>query len=106
MVKLNLNRLEEWLSPACRQAGAESSIMFCVYILKSLKDGGIYIGKTSNLSRRLSEHNGGHVSSTRSRRPLVLFEKIICGNEKEAFLLEKEFKKGYKREEIKKRFDL
>jgi putative endonuclease len=48
--------------------------MHFVYVLLSLKDGKFYIGFTSDLDRRLNEHNNGKVPSTKSRRPL----KLIC----------------------------
>lgn len=80
--------------------------MFYVYILKSLKDNKIYIGKTNNIKRRLDEHNNGQVSSTKSRRPFTILETINCETEEGALHLEKEFKKGYKREEIKRKFNL
>ena len=80
--------------------------MFYVYILKSLKDNGIYIGKTNNVARRIAEHNSGHTPSLKSRRPFILLESIECNNEEEAIRLEREYKKGYKREEIKRRFGL
>jgi len=97
-----------WLSPACRQAGVESDayIMFYVYILKSIKDDGIYIGKTNNLKRRIWEHNNGYVSSTKSRRPFILLESFRYRSESEALKMEKEHKKGYKREEIKRKYNL
>lgn len=80
--------------------------MFCVYILKSLKDGNFYIGKTNDLQRRLREHNGGFVSSTEARRPFVVLGSFDCLTEKDALRLEKEYKKGYKREELKKKYNL
>jgi putative endonuclease len=43
-----------------------------IYILKSLKDGGYYIGFTSNIEKRLQQHQSGKVRSTRHRRPLIL----------------------------------
>ena len=46
--------------------------MFYVYILKSRKDGKLYIGYTNNLKRRVSEHNEGMNVSTKPRRPLDL----------------------------------
>lgn len=78
--------------------------MFCVYILKSEKDGRRYIGKTNNLERRLKEHNSGQVSSTKSRRPFTVLKTIVCKTEIEATNLEREYKKGYKREELDKEF--
>ncbi|MFA6495028.1 MAG: GIY-YIG nuclease family protein [Candidatus Paceibacterota bacterium] len=80
--------------------------MFCVYVLKSEKDGGMYIGKTNDLKRRLAEHNSGQTQSTKSRRPFVLLEYVGCDTEKEARILEKEYKKGYKREEIRRKYGL
>ncbi len=80
--------------------------MWCVYILKSEKDQSLYIGKTNNLNRRISEHNSGHTQSLKSKIPLTLLESIKCSSEPEARLLEKEYKKGYKREELRKKYGL
>lgn len=80
--------------------------MFTVYILKSLKDKGLYVGRTNNFERRLAEHNRGSVSSTKSRRPLVLLKNIEVESELQSVMLEKEYKKGYMRELIKKEFGL
>ena len=46
--------------------------MFYIYVLQSKKDNKLYIGSTSNLSRRFKEHNEGKVKSTSYRRPLKL----------------------------------
>ena len=46
--------------------------MYYVYILKSKKDEKLYIGSTSDLRRRLSEHNIGSVASTKSRIPFTI----------------------------------
>ncbi|PIR46315.1 MAG: hypothetical protein COV07_04440 [Candidatus Vogelbacteria bacterium CG10_big_fil_rev_8_21_14_0_10_45_14] len=43
-----------------------------VYILYSLSDRKLYVGCTSNLTKRLSAHNLGLVVSTKHRRPLQL----------------------------------
>ncbi len=80
--------------------------MYFVYILKSQKDNGIYIGKTNDLYRRLAEHNSGNVSSTKSRRPFIVLEYTQCITEREALTLEKECKKGYHREEIRRKYNL
>ena len=47
-----------------------------VYSLLSLKDGGLYIGMTSDVSRRVDEHNRGYHRSTRVRAPFeVIYAK-------------------------------
>lgn len=46
--------------------------MFSMYVLKSKKDGKLYFGYTSDLKRRLKEHNSGKVPSTKFRAPLSL----------------------------------
>ena len=45
---------------------------FYLYILKSLKDGNFYTGMTSDLEKRLKQHNAGKTPSTKPRRPFVL----------------------------------
>ena len=45
---------------------------FCVYILLSQQDGNFYVGYTTDLPRRLTEHNEGRNTSTASRRPFTL----------------------------------
>ncbi|OQX71120.1 excinuclease ABC subunit C [Candidatus Parcubacteria bacterium 4484_255] len=49
--------------------------MFYVYILKSRKDGKLYIGYTNNLQKRFEEHNKGLVKSTKHRIP---FDLVYC----------------------------
>ncbi len=46
--------------------------MHYVYILKSLKDGKLYKGSTSNLTRRYERHTKGLVPATKHRLPLRL----------------------------------
>jgi len=46
--------------------------MYYVYVLKSQKDGNLYIGQTSNLKQRLEYHNSGRIRSTKRRTPLEL----------------------------------
>ena len=80
--------------------------MYYIYFLFSEKDKGIYIGRTNNIKRRFQEHQSGKVQSTKSRRPLKLLGYEICENEQESVRMENEWKKGHKREEIKRRFKL
>ena len=49
--------------------------MYWVYFLYSKKLGNVYVGCTSNLEKRLKEHRGGLVESTKNRRPLELIYK-------------------------------
>lgn len=46
--------------------------MFYVYLLRSERDGNLYIGYTNDLKRRLKEHNSGENRSTKSRIPFEL----------------------------------
>ena len=55
-----------------------------VYILKSKKDGDLYIGSTNDLRRRLEEHNSGKVRSTKSRIPFELVYYEAYKSEKDA----------------------
>ena len=58
--------------------------MYFVYILRSLRDGGYYIGQTENLGLRMEEHNKGRVKSTRNRIPLTLVRKEEFNTRSEA----------------------
>lgn len=46
--------------------------MYYLYVLKSVKNGKLYIGSTNNLRRRFKNHNTGKVQSTKSRMPFEL----------------------------------
>jgi putative endonuclease len=46
--------------------------VYYTYVLKSERDNRLYIGSTSNLSRRINEHNRGKVRSTKGRRPFSI----------------------------------
>lgn len=50
-----------------------------VYILRSRKDGSLYIGYTTDIKKRLSRHNSGKVISTKHKTPLevVYFERHV-----------------------------
>lgn len=58
--------------------------MFFVYILKSLKDKGYYIGQTGNMEERLGFHNRGLVKSTKRRAPFVIIKTEIFDTRGEA----------------------
>jgi putative endonuclease len=46
--------------------------MYYVYVLKSDRDGHLYIGYTKDLRKRFQDHQNGKVPSTKSRIPLEL----------------------------------
>ena len=46
--------------------------MHYFYVLYSLKDNRLYKGCTSDLPKRLLQHNAGRTPSTKHRRPLIL----------------------------------
>ncbi|HCY75965.1 MAG TPA: excinuclease ABC subunit C [Ignavibacteriales bacterium] len=66
--------------------------MFYVYILLSNKDNKRYIGMTSDIQRRIFEHNSGLVKSTRNRRPLDIVHYETFETKSEALLFEKKLK--------------
>jgi len=80
------------LAPPRRGEVNYENSMWTVYILRSEKDGKYYIGCTNNLKRRLSEHNAGYVSSTRSRNPLRLVHREEYKDQMSAFEREKKIK--------------
>ena len=66
--------------------------MIYVYILKSLKDDGYYIGITKNIDNRVKYHNQGKVGSTKRRKPFILIYKEKYKTYKEARIREREIK--------------
>ena len=67
--------------------------MWSVYILRSLKDKGFYIGCTNNLERRLLEHERGYNDSTKLRRPFELVYREDYVQRAVAYSREKQIKK-------------
>lgn len=58
--------------------------MFYVYVLQSLKDKKYYIGFSTDLRRRIKDHNSGGTKSTKSRRPFRLLYYEAHHSEKDA----------------------
>jgi len=77
--------------------------MFYTYVLKSKKDDNLYIGFSTNLKRRLVEHNKGLVEITKNRRPFELLYYEACLDEKKAIAREKILKTGFGRSYLKRR---
>ena len=67
--------------------------MYFVYILKSLKDNGYYIGQTHNLNDRIEKHNKRRIQSTKSRIPFTLVKKEVFASRTEARKRENYLKK-------------
>lgn len=65
---------------------------YIVYVLRSVKDGRRYIGMTTDLDRRLKEHNRGQTTSTRNGRPFVLVYYEECKDRQSSREREKYFK--------------
>jgi putative endonuclease len=72
-----------------------------VYVLKSLKNNTYYKGRTSDLNKRLNEHNKGKTISTKSGIPwiIVYFETLPTLDE--AIIREKYFKTAAGRRYLK-----
>jgi len=68
--------------------------MYFVYVLQSLKDNEFYTGFTTDLTRRVKEHNQGLQVSTRHRIPFELVYYEWSLNKTDAISREKYFKSG------------
>jgi len=68
--------------------------MFYVYVLQSEKDRDLYIGLTSDLDKRIEEHNSGLNESTKTRKPLRLIFYEALPTKQEAIIREKFYKSG------------
>ena len=76
--------------------------MWYVYIIKSEKNERLYTGVTSNLKRRIEEHNnkvGGSYTKKNGPFKLLFYEAFL--DKKDAMKDERFFKSGYGREVLK-----
>ena len=69
--------------PVC-QGGPTVTAAAYVYLLSSLADGRFYVGWTTDVRRRLEEHNAGQGDYTRSRGPWELIGYEMCVSSEEA----------------------
>jgi putative endonuclease len=76
---------------------------YYVYVLQSLADSFFYVGFTTDLKRRIIEHNSGNVPSTKKRTPLVLVYWEGCLNQQDATQREKYLKTAWGKRAIKNR---
>ena len=74
---------------------------YFVYILESEIDGRLYKGQTSEVAKRISEHNSGKTKSTKGYKPWKLVYLETFGTRDEAVFREKYFKTGSGREFLK-----
>ncbi len=65
---------------------------YCAYILLSHKDFKMYIGYTTNIEKRIENHNKGGTISTAKRGSLELIFGEICFSKRDAMRREKYFK--------------
>jgi putative endonuclease len=73
-----------------------------VYVSFSFKDRKLYIGYTTNLDLRFTEHQSGRVTSTKDRRPLQRIYYEVFTNQNDAKSREVFLKSGFGRNELKK----
>lgn len=66
--------------------------MYYVYVLYSLKDNSLYVGKTNDILDRLNRHTRGLVTSTKFRRPLELVHLEVYKTSSEIYNRELELK--------------
>lgn len=67
-------------------------MMYFTYVLRSMRDGKMYVGFTSDLRRRFSEHQQGRNVSTKNRRPFELLFYEAFKDERDALRRESYFK--------------
>ena len=77
-----------------------------IYVLRSLKDGRLYVGMSANVERRLLEHNSGRTKSTKGYRPWKLMHHETYSDRVTARKREKYLKSGYGKQWLKKKFKL
>ena len=73
--------------------------MHYVYLLRSVSDGGFYIGYTANLRKRFAQHAKGTSLATSHRGPLIYYEAYL--NQEDALGRERYLKSGSGRRFLK-----
>ena len=77
--------------------------MYYTYVLKSYKDGKLYVGWSEDLRKRLIRHQQGLVTATKNRRPLQLIYYEACLQREDATSREQALKTGFGRAYLKNR---
>ncbi len=91
---------------AKQDTARQNNMKYYTYVLKSLKNGDIYIGSTENLAKRIKRHNSGKVKSTNANRSWVLLEYYEFKSRSEAVNYERFLKNHQQKEIIKRKYDL
>ena len=94
--------MAQWLARPADGGEVRGSKMFYVYILKSLKNDGYYIGSTKHLEQRLIEHHLGKTKSLKYRLPLKLIYYEKYPTQIEARKREKQIKSYHGGEAFKR----
>jgi len=68
--------------------------MYYVYIFRSEKDGSYYTGVTTDIEKRLLEHNSGSSKYSSSHKPFVYIWSCIFSDKKKAYNFEEYLKSG------------
>lgn len=82
----------------------EAEHQWFVYVLRSRKNGWLYIGLTNDVERRLREHNRGYNPSTKGKGPFDLVKTEAYATRPEARRREKQLKTGAERERLHQQF--
>lgn len=97
--------------PSARQAGPRDALrggaglpapladmmnLYSVYVLRC-SDGSLYIGSTSDMERRLTQHRAGKVEWTRSRLPVSAVYRELFTSQRRAIRRERHLKSGFGR---------
>lgn len=77
--------------------------MYYIYVIRSGKNGRLHTGFTSDLRKRLREHNEDKVRSTKGREPFELIYYEVGINEQDARAREKYLKTGMGKRYLKNR---
>ena len=70
-----------------------------VYLWKDINNNVIYVGKAKNLKKRMSDYFAGSINSFKTTKMVAKihqYETIICNNENEALILERNLIQKYK----------
>ena len=77
--------------------------MYYTYVLKSKLNGRLYTGSTSDLRKRLKQHNDGKSTFTKRDKPYELIYYEACISENDARSRELQLKSGIGKRYLKNR---